>query len=135
MWSLCFSGSGACAARDVDHGHSNKVPYNYQCLGGSRAGAAFSHPAPARGDVHTGLSSGRSGGQREAQSRRHQCGFWQQLLQPQRCYQRLVSSSGQAQTSQAVCLDFHCLPPSINFSSGFLTGRTLLNTRISSWAH
>lgn len=62
MWSLCFSGSGACAARDVDHGHSNKVPYNYQCLGGSRAGAAFSHPAPARGDVHTGLSSDRSGG-------------------------------------------------------------------------
>lgn len=121
----CVRGDGRCGvcvlvplgsslpARNVDNLHSNQVPYNCQCLGGGRAGAAFGHPAPARGNVHT------RGSALAWLSSKHQSGFWQQLLQPQRCYQRPVSGQGQAQASQAVSLDSHCLPPPISFTSGF----------------
>ena len=60
--------------------------------GWSVAGAAFSQPAPARGDVHTGRSlwacSVLSGGSWEPQSRRWHYSLQQQRVWLQRCWQR-----------------------------------------------
>lgn len=64
MWNLCFSGSGACSREHQPVlACQPEMWIIYTAIkcskivsawgGGSAAGAAFSHRAPARGNVHT----------------------------------------------------------------------------------